>query len=998
MTAELALEPAGTRGMPEAARALVMTMSGRASSLALIGRAEQMTALEGAFESVRQGGPAAVLLGGEAGVGKSRLVSEFSTAARLAGARVLTGGCLQLGIDGLPFAPFTAMLRDLVHDMGAAAFTAMLPGRATRELARLLPELGTVSPDGEPGTARAALFEEMLSALEQLGSRSPVVLVIEDAHWADRSSRDLLTFLIGNQRAIRGLMVLVTFRSDELHRTHPLRPLLAAMDRIGWVSRVDLPRLSWQGTADLASGILGRRVADDVAGALYRRTEGNPLFIESLLCCDGDLSCELPESLRDLLLDSVHRLPEETQDVLRAASAGDGVVGHALLAAVTGLDDSCLTQALRPAVAANVLRAGGAGYVFRHELIREAVHEDLLPGEHGRLHNRFASAIDADASLVPPGRADIEKAHHWYAGHDCASALAAAWQAAGAGVGAVAAAERLGLLTRVLELWDQVPDAAGLVGADHVRVLEDAVEAARDADEFERGIALATSALKELDSGDEPLRAALLLEVRGQFRLHSSRSGHLEDYQEALRLLPASAPAQIRAKVLLSVGRCTPHALRYRGYAQEALELARQVGDTAAEAKAMLQLAMFDADDGQQAGPGGDALSLICTARELAAEAGAHSTVLMAAINESHLLEGAGFHELAFEAARAGIVGADSERMSRSNAIVLAINRLEPLVSLGRWDEAMQLADSVLEGYRAVPGHRALMHVVKGTVALARGDMDGAAREAAAAADLLRGTGSKYQDTMPLGSLQIGLGLASGPAAGLAATAAVLDAQDLGLISPRYAWPVLTAGAWACAAAAHDGGLRSSADEVGDRLRTVASKLGAFGRVQEAHRLTFTALLEPADGWDAAAAAWEAVSEPYPLARALLHGAAATLERGDRDGVTARLRQAASLADGLGAVPLGDQIAELARRGRVWLGSGSPGAGSPGAGGGAGLTERELEVLRLVATGHSNREIAASLFISPKTASVHVSNILGKLDVGTRTSAAAVAYTMHLLD
>jgi DNA-binding CsgD family transcriptional regulator len=211
---------------------------------------------------------------------------------------------------------------------------------------------------------------------------------------------------------------------------------------------------------------------------------------------------------------------------------------------------------------------------------------------------------------------------------------------------------------------------------------------------------------------------------------------------------------------------------------------------------------------------------------------------------------------------------------------------------------------------------------------------------------------------------------------------------------------VLTAGAWVCAAAYRDGALRSSADEVGERLRTVASKLGAFGRVQEAYRLTFTALLEPADGWDAAAAAWEAVSEPYPLARALLHGAAATLERGDRDGVTARLRQAASLADGLGAVPLGDQIAELARRGRVWLGSGSPGAGSPGtgAGGGAGLTERELEVLRLVAAGHSNREIAASLFISPKTASVHVSNILGKLDVGTRTSAAAVAHTMHLLD
>jgi predicted ATPase len=124
--------------------------------------------------------------------------------------------------------------------MGADAFGAMLPGRATRELARLLPELGVPDLD-DTGQARARLFEEMLGALEQLGRRSPVVLVIEDAHWADRSSRDLLTFLIGNQRAIGGLMTLVTFRSDELHRTHPLRPLLADLERIAWVERVDLP-------------------------------------------------------------------------------------------------------------------------------------------------------------------------------------------------------------------------------------------------------------------------------------------------------------------------------------------------------------------------------------------------------------------------------------------------------------------------------------------------------------------------------------------------------------------------------------------------------------------------------------------------------------------------------------------------------------------------------------------------------------------------------------
>ena len=246
-------------GMSDPRGMLTLQMSGRASSPVLVGRDEQMAALEAAFASARQGGPSAVLLGGEAGVGKSRLVSEFGRTAAAAGARVLTGGCLELGTDGLPFAPFTAVLRDLVHEMGADAVASMLPGRTTRGLARLLPELGEPDTAGDPAEARARLFEEVLRALEHLTRQSPVVLVIEDAHWADRSSRDLLTFLIGNQRALSGLLIVVTFRSDELHRTHPLRPLLASLDRIAWVERIELPRLTRYDTGELVVRILGRQ-------------------------------------------------------------------------------------------------------------------------------------------------------------------------------------------------------------------------------------------------------------------------------------------------------------------------------------------------------------------------------------------------------------------------------------------------------------------------------------------------------------------------------------------------------------------------------------------------------------------------------------------------------------------------------------------------------------------------------------------------------------------
>jgi DNA-binding CsgD family transcriptional regulator len=1017
---------------------LTEEMSGRASSPVLVGRDEQMAALEAAFASARQGGPSAVLLGGEAGVGKSRLVSEFIQAAGAAGACVLTGGCLELGTDGLPFAPFTAILRELVHEVGADAVASMLPGRATRGLARLLPELGETDTSGDPGEARARLFEDVLSTLEYLARHSPVVLVIEDAHWADRSSRDLLTFLVGNQRAIGGLLIVMTFRSDDLHRTHPLRPLLAALDRIAWVQRIELPRLTRQDTSELAVRILGREPTADLAEALYHRSEGNPLFVETLLCCDGELSRELPESLRDLLLDSVRRLPEDTQEVLRVASAGGETTGHALLAAVTGLDDAALTSALRPAVTANVLRAQADSYMFRHELIREALHEDLLPGEHGRLHSRFADAIDADHSLVPPGRAAIEMAHHWHSAHDTVWALIGAWQAAAQADRAVAPAERLALLARVLELWDQVPDAAERIGVDHARVLEQATSAASEAGEYERGIALANSALKELDPETEPVRVAQLLEARGQFKMHLGRKDFPDDYSAALQIVPADASAA-RITILLSAAKCVPHGAHDRAFAEEALALARQAGDKANEANALLTLAMSQAGAGQESSAGSAPIELIAQARAMAEHAGARHLMVRAAINESHLLEGAGEHVLAAEAARKGLSGADGEYVARSSRSVLTINQVEPLLALGRWDEAVALADRAREFQLAsLPLHWAELRILMGRIALARGDAGAATQALSDAAELLRG--SEYWDEyqFPFGTLEIMQRLAvDGPAAAIQSAAKIIDRYELSRGSPRYAWPLVAAAAGVCleaarqAAVAHDERLRDETAAVAERLRTIAEKLETSGRAQRASQLSFAAadahaacLLAAFSGvhasgtaggrpgtglearaaelqaaWDEAAAAWAEVSEPYPRARSLLHAAEVAVACGDRDGAEESLRQAAVLAARLGAAPLSEEIAILARRARIRV----PGAAGDAAAdqdnrAGLGLTGRELDVLRLVAAGRSNREIAAELFISPKTASVHVSNILGKLGAASRGEAAAKAHALRLFE
>ncbi|HXJ25170.1 MAG TPA: AAA family ATPase, partial [Streptosporangiaceae bacterium] len=311
-----------------------------------------MAALQAALETVRRGDPAAMLIGGEAGMGKTRLIGECTALARDAGARVLTGACLELGADGLPFSPFTAMLRDFVRESDAGEIASLLSGsgRAARELARLLPEFAArrdAGDDGQPavsaladdgrtsirtaGEARAQLFEGFLTLLERLAAQRPVVLIVEDAHWADRSSRDLLAFLIGYQRALRGVLIVVTFRSDELHRTHPLRPLLAELARVEWVERHELPRLTRGQAEELATAILGTSPDRALADSIFQRAEGNPLFTEELLLCAGQCDA-VPDTLADLLLQAVRRLPEDSQDVLRVASAGSGVTSDALLA------------------------------------------------------------------------------------------------------------------------------------------------------------------------------------------------------------------------------------------------------------------------------------------------------------------------------------------------------------------------------------------------------------------------------------------------------------------------------------------------------------------------------------------------------------------------------------------------------------------------------------------------------------------------------------------
>lgn len=978
---------------------MLADVTASSSSPVLVGRARELEMLRSALRAAATGDPRTVLIAGEAGIGKSRLVAEFVEGARRDGARLLAGAALELGGEGLPYSPFTAAIRGLIRETGLDP----LRGPATAELARLLPELGrSDEPPPDPETARGRLFEAFLSLVEGLAADHPVVLVIEDLHWADRSTRELFAFLVRRVRAERVLIV-ATYRSDDLDRRHPLRPLLAALDRAAGVERLTIGRLTRREVAAQATAILGDIPEPTLVERLMARTEGNPLFVEVLLGCPDDLS----ESLRDLLLRSVQRLSEPAQRVLRVAAAGGAQVGYALLAAVTALDEDELAGALREAVEANVLVPGDETFAFRHALIREAVSDELLPGEKARLHRRYAEALEADPSLAS-GRASSEIAHHWDHAHATSQALRSAWIAANDAAAAFAHAEQLSFLERVLALWDQVPDAAEAIGAGHVAVLAKAGRAARRAGNAGRLESFATAALAEVDARREPIEAARLLALRAWGEHYTRGSGNLEDLRAAAALVAAAPESKTAARVFAFLA--GSEILRgltddARRDAEHALALARRNGAGDAESHALSSLALCDWHTGRVE----EAQRRFAEALAVAERIGVTDQALRAVANLSDTHQGMGEYERAIEVARDGLVRARAAGLARTQGAFLAINVIEPLVALGRWDEATEVIDDTLD-LDPPRGNTAYLYRMRASIALGRGDL----AAATAAADQARGSFSVRnpveQQRVAQLALDAELALAGGDAARAVDIVRGAFAAGEPPILTRHAWWLLSVGGRACAdlrsagVMLHDAAAVSQAESAFTELAKRAAEQPPFTPVQEARRAMFEAeRARTLAAWDAAVAALERVREPFPLAYLLFRAAEAAVGEGDRDGAARRLLRARALAEPLRAVPLLTDIDLLARRARLVLTDEPAAPPRPedrvdAYRSATGLTERELEVLRLLAAGRSNREIGESLFISPKTASVHVSNILTKLDVSSRTAAAAIVHQLRLFD
>jgi len=990
------------------------TMAVTVVSPEFIGRREEIASLTALMNRTELGEPGFALVGGEAGVGKSRLVNEF--AARVAsqsGFRVLTGQCVELGAEGLPLAPLVDALRTLTRGSKPETLTEVL-GQAGTGLARLLPELGLVSPHGNPpeDLQKAQLLEMVLGLLHRLSDLQPVLLFIEDLHWADQSTLDLIAFLARSLREARVLLV-ATYRSDELHRRHPLRPLLSRWERVRSIGRIELRRFERDEVTAQLAAIFGAAPAPDVVDVVFDRSGGNAFLVEELaraVHSDGDLA-DLPPSLKDVLLSRADALSSSAQRLLRVASVAGRTVPERLLAEIAGMSEAEFFAGLREAVDSHLLLVdpSGRGYAFRHALTRDAVYEDMLPGERVRLHAAYGAALAGDPALAGDNTTlPAALAYHWYAALDLPRALTAAIEAAHHATSAYAPAEALRYLERAQEIWPQVADAPQRTGIDQIEVSRLAAEAAYRSGALDRSQSLLADALAELPHGADPVRRAHLLERYAIAQRDSGRQQEaVRSLRQALALLPADQPSRDRAVVLATLAATQTHGADMGDAAEVAalaISAAQSAGARDVEADAAITLGSASSYLGQAEAGLGPLRSGVLLALELDIP----FTALRGYINLSDVQELLGRHLEAAQTASEGLELAERTGMARTLGSYLVGNQAEPLLRLGRWAEADRLTARAL-GLQPEGVFGATVRHLRSELAAMRGRYDEAVRELRDARRVL-GQITDVQFTQPMRYCEAMIALGRGDlrAAREAATAGLAEAELPE--SARFAWPLL----WL--------GMRVEADEATrfrDRREEVPPEIAerCIALAQIAARLArpaarshgYLALLtaeqrragtDDAEAWAVAVAAWQEADEPYPLAYALLRLAEAHGETGAREQAAAAVRQAHALAERIGAAPVAAEAAAFAQRVRLSLDPAGTGELNAAESRPAdelarfGLTDREREVLLLLAAGRSNPEIARALFISAKTASVHVSNILAKLGVSRRVEAAAIAHRL----
>ncbi|WP_460540140.1 helix-turn-helix transcriptional regulator [Glycomyces halotolerans] len=966
------------------------------SDLPLFAREGELATLRDALQQARLGQPAAVILSGDAGVGKSRLLHEFNANAG-DGVITVTGHCLDTADSALPYLPFAEAL---------GALARLRPELVSRHpgLQPLLPG----RPEGAEGElGRLGLFEAVHAALADLAAEQPVVLAVEDLHWSDRSSRDLLAFL-SSRLTDQHLLIVGTYRADALHRSHPLRPLLAELVRLPAVQRLHLAPFDVQRTMhfvrELNSGLDEMTIAKIAAAC-----EGNAFLAEELAAAETHT---VTFELAEVLLSRLERLPEAAQQVLRLASVmGRLFTYQRLNSAVWSLLDETgiksereLDQALRAAISHGVIvQKSPDTYAFRHALLGEAVYTDLLPGERSRYHQRIAESLAEDSRKG----AAAELAHHAYESGDLPTALAASVQAAAEADELAAPAEALLHLERALSLFDRVPEPERPEGVTELRLTLKAAGQAEASGEIKRALSYSSAAVALADrSGDRRQAAACrrkyakhLLVVEG-----TEEEAHRVSC-EAWELVKDDDPHPTKAWTQAIMART---CLGIRDFGS---------GATWAEEA----IATADAIDG--AGPhlAAKADALISAGATAFRQGGDLETALPRLEQALRLLRGSGWHEVELRAHfTVGLFYVENARIAEALThfdrgmalaretgykwsafgIETAVRQVICNYMLGDWDRAeaaAEMASSVVPGLVMTRLAAAALLIDS-----ARGRFEVADRRLAYLADRWQLDGQVLALAGLCGTeLERWRGRAD---RGVEVAERTADRMETMVGYHLAGVSVVVAGVGAAAdlaqRARRDGDLDAAKEAVaaGERLarrarfflehgRPLSGTLGPEGQAWVAQLEAELSRLDGVGDADLWRRVYEAFSygESYRQACAQWRLAEALLAHNTPEArieAAAQIAEAKTAAAALGARPLLAELCALSERARLDVVKPTR---TP-------LTPRELGVLRLVAAGMTNRQIGSELYISEKTVSVHLSRAMAKLEVGNRAEAVNAAH------
>jgi DNA-binding CsgD family transcriptional regulator len=978
----------------------------------LVGRDAELGRLRGLLQDAAAGRAVTGLVSGDAGIGKSRLVAEAMQLAERDGFTVLCGQCAEIG-DSVPYLPFADAFRTAPPHIEKAI-------KARPVLSRLLPDGNGQGEEADwAGLARQQMFGAVLSLLSELAAAGPVLLVIEDLHWADATTRHLVTFLARMLHRER-VAIIGTYRTDDLHRRHPLRGVIAELLRLPMVALVELGPLSAAALAEILSdgGNAPLPLPAATVNSLVERAEGNAYYAEELLtasaCADNTTGATLPTGLAGLLLSRVERVSDAAQQVLRAAAVAGGGAADDLVRAASGLSQEAYEEAVREAAGHQLLAPEGPdGYRFRHALLREAVYGDLMPGERTRLHARLASLLAG----VPGAAAEL--AHHSMASHDIPGAFAASVRAATEAERLGAPAEAHRHYDMALELWVRVAAAERIAGMTRGKLgLKSALAAAASGD-VPRAVHLLRRIRDWVPDAAGPAvgpgsaeSTELRCRVGERLAYYMLQGENVQWYAEALDVAEATVDETLdepatwyRARAMATYAMALITAHRYgdaRDWASRARDAARAAGSASVAADALAttgQLAL-------RAGNSGEAIGMFTAAVEEAGAAGAVGVRLRAAYHLAAERLARGDLAEAASVAHRGVEWAEAEGLGLAPfGLDLQHLHFQAHFADGHWDHAQELADGF--PVRVTRQAEALLSAMALFVDVARGNPAAGERQAwlepfwddVFVAYIARGILAEHalwqgDCERALAEAEAAIDADAWPAHSpsvIRVTAIALAARADRAAQLRAAGDASGADAEAAAGA---GLLAVAADGASYPARPKAA-LGPDGRGWLARCEAEYARLTRANSPDV----WEKVLAEfgpgyvYETARTQWRLAEALVEAGRRDEAAAVWRAARDTASRLRAAPLGAALDDLARRARLDPGNqGGHGGGSAGTSPLAALTDRERGVLSLLAKGMSNRDIGRELFISPKTASVHVSNILGKLGAASRTEAAAIAY------